>query len=462
MYDIGNVKVPLCSGVSRRSFLKVGGLSTFGLSLADLIRSQAQAATTSSPSAGRKEPRSAIVLFLVGGPSHIDTWDPKPDAPKEIRNIYPAISTSVPGTFISENFPLMAQRMHKIALVRSLHHTEAAIHESGHQYMMTGNRYSGGRKFPHLGSVISAVYGQKSALPPNVILPGTIGATGVSESHGQEAAFLGKAHEPFFLNGDPGDPEFKVGSLSLPAGQVESRVANRRDLLKELDQLQRRTESQQFEALDQAYERAFSLVLAPETKKAFNLDEEKPEVRDRYGRNTFGQSCLLARRLIERGVRMCTVNHFNTVFNITCWDMHSNGSSLNPTIADYRQVLCPQFDLAYSALLDDLEERGLLSETVVSVVSEMGRTPRINPNGGRDHHPGVWTNFLAGGSVKGGVVVGSSDKQGAKPHARPVTPAQFCASVYHAMGIDLDQTMMPGPGGRPIRFVEAEPIRELF
>lgn len=461
MFHVGSAKVPLCSGWSRRSFLQAGSLGTFGLSLPHLMRAEA-AAQPSAAGASATGPRNAIVLFLVGAPSHIDTWDPKPDAPKEIRNTYPAIPTSVPGTFISENFPLMAQRMHKIALVRSLYHVEAGIHESGHQYMMTGNRYAGGRKFPHMGSVVSRVFGQKSALPPNVVLPGQIGNTGVSESHGQEAAFLGKSHEPFFLNGDPGDPLFKVGSLALPAGQLEARVAGRRDLLKAIDHLQRQVESQQFAARETAYDRAFSLVLSPDTKKAFDLEDEAPELRDRYGRNTFGQSCLLARRLIERGVRMCTVNHFNTVFNVVCWDMHSDGGGLNPTIADYRQVLCPQFDLAYSALLDDLEDRGLLKETVVSVVSEMGRTPMINPRGGRDHWPGVWTNFLAGSNVSGGVVVGSSDKQGAKPHSRPVTPAEFCASVYHAMGIDLDHTMMPGPGGRPIRFVEAEPVPELF
>lgn len=461
MLNIGSVKVPLCSGLSRRSFLQVGSLGTFGLSLPELLRNRA-AAQESRPSSA--VPRNAIVLFLVGGPSHIDTWDPKPDAPRETRNIHSAIPTSVPGTLISEHFPLMAQRMHKIAMVRSLHHNEAPNHESGHQYMMTGNRYSGGRQFPHMGSVISRVYGQKSALPANVVLPAAIGNTGAAESHGQETAFLGKAHEPFFLNGDPGNPDFRVGSLALPAGQVESRVSARRDLLTEVDRLQRRleNESPHFAARDTAYDRAFSLVLSPDTKKAFDLSEEKPELRDRYGRNTFGQSCLLARRLIERGVRMCTVNHFSTVFNIVCWDMHSDGATLNPTINDYKQVLCPQFDVAYSALLDDLEDRGLLSETVVSTVSEMGRTPQINGRGGRDHHPACWTNFLAGANVKGGVVVGSSDKQGAKPQSHPVTPGEFCASVYHAMGIDLDQTMMPGPGGRPIRFVEADPVPELF
>jgi uncharacterized protein (DUF1501 family) len=453
MLNVGNARVPLCSGVTRRSFLQAGALAPLGLTLPDLFRANA------ARGAG---PGNAIVLFLVGGPSHIDTWDPKPQAPTEIRGPFTPISTSVPGIVISEHFPLMAQRMHKIALVRSLYHNDAAIHESGHQYMMTGHRYAGGRKFPHMGSIVGRVFGAKSALPPNVVLPGPIGNTGVADSHGQEAAFLGRPYEPFFLNGDPGAEEFRVGSLSLPAGQRPERAANRQTLLRDLDQLQERALNDRYTARDAAYDQAFSLLLSPEARRAFNIDEENPRVRDRYGRNTFGQSCLLARRLIERGVRMCTVNHFNTVFNVVCWDMHADGGSLNNTIDDYKRLLCPQFDMAYSALLDDLDERGLLSETVVAVVSEMGRTPRINARGGRDHHPGVWTNFLAGGAIRGGRVVGDSDSQGARPRNRPVTPSEFVASVFQGMGINLDETMMPGPGERPIRLIEAHPVSELF
>jgi len=456
MLHVGNAKVPLCSGLTRRSFLQAGALAPFGVSLADMFRNQAFGAGRSSG------PGNAIVLFLVGGPSHIDTWDPKPMAPSEIRGPFRPIETSVPGTFISEHFPLMAQRMHKIALVRSLYHNDAANHESGHQHMMTGYRYAGGRKFPHMGSIVGRVFGSNSALPPNVILPTAIGNTGAAESHGQEAAHLGRANEPFFLNGDPGAADFRVGSLSLPASQRPERAANRQTLLRDLDQLQQRVENDRYSARDSAYEQAFGLLLSPEARRAFNLDEETPELRDRYGRNTFGQSCLLARRLIERGVRMCTVNHFNTVFNVVCWDMHADGGSLNNTIEDYKRLLCPQFDLAYSALIDDLDQRGLLSDTVVGVVSEMGRTPRINARGGRDHHPSVWTNFLAGGRVRGGVIVGDSDSQGARPRNRPVRPGEFVASIFQGMGINLDEATMPGEGERPVRLIETHPIVEMF
>ena len=197
-------------------------------------------------------------------------------------------------------------------------------------------------------------------------------------------------------------------------------------------------------------------------KKAFQLELEPDKLRDRYGRNTFGQSCLMARRLIERGARYVTVNHFDTVFNIVCWDMHANGGSLNNTYADYERHLCPQFDQAFTALIQDLADRGMLEETVVAVLSEFGRTPKLNKKGGRDHYPPAWTNFLCGGSIRGGQVIGSTDKLGAAPHDRPISPPQVVASIFQGMGIDLETTMLPGPGNRPIRLVEASPIPELF
>jgi len=197
-------------------------------------------------------------------------------------------------------------------------------------------------------------------------------------------------------------------------------------------------------------------------KRAFNLSEEKDTLRDRYGRNTFGQSCLMARRLVENGVRYVTVNHFDTVFGQSCWDMHADGGGLNNTYLDYERHLCPQFDWAFTALITDLEQRGLLKETVVAVLSEFGRTPQINGRGGRDHYPAAWTNFLCGGNIRGGQVVGSTDKTGSRPNDSPVEPPQIIASIYQGMGIDLDSTMMPGPGDRPVRLVEAEPIRQLF
>ena len=233
-------------------------------------------------------------------------------------------------------------------------------------------------------------------------------------------------------------------------------------MLKQLDDLQRRTETSSTIQRDTAYSRAFNLLTSPKTRKAFDPAEETDKLRDRYGRNTFGQSCLLARRLIENGSRFVTVNHFDTVFNVTCWDMHANGSSLDNTYLDYERHLCPQFDQAFTALIEDLEERGLLEDTVVAVLSEFGRTPKLNNRGGRDHYPPAWTNFFVGGGVKGGQVIGSTDKIGAAPHDRPVLPPEVVASVYTAMGIDLETTMMPGPGSRPVRFIEADPIKELF
>src|SRR5207237_3681187 len=267
---------------------------------------------------------------------------------------------------------------------------------------------------------------------------------------------------PFFLNADPARTDFKVADLEVPPGESRARLDARKKLLEQVDDLQRRTETRSTQAHDSSYERAFRLLTSPEAKKAFDLSLEKDKLRDRYGRNTFGQSCLMARRLIESGVRCVTVNHFDTVFNLTCWDMHADGGGLNNTYLDFERHLCPQFDQAFTALISDLEQRGLLAETVVAVLSEFGRTPRLNPRGGRDHYPDAWTNFLCGGNIRGGQVIGATDKIGSRPSDNPIEPPQILASIYHGMGINLDTTMMPGPGGRPIRLIEAEPIRQLF
>ena len=241
-----------------------------------------------------------------------------------------------------------------------------------------------------------------------------------------------------------------------------SRLDARRQLLTQLDDLQRRTETRSTQMHDSSYDRAFRLLTSQRAKDAFNLNLETARTRDRYGRNTFGQSCLMARRLIEGGVRYVTVNHFDTVFGQTCWDMHADGGGLNNTYLDYERHLCPQFDWAFTALIDDLERKGLLQETVVAVLSEFGRTPRLNGRGGRDHYPDAWTNFLCGGNIRGGQVIGSTDRIGSRPHDNPILPPQVLASIYHGMGINLDTTTMPGPGERPVRLVEAEPIRQLF
>ena len=457
MLHIGNERVPDCSGVNRRSFLQAGAAGMAGLTLPTLMQLQEAGAVDHNQS----KIRNCITLFLVGSPGHLDTFDMKPEAPDDIRGKFRPIQTNVPGADICEHFPLMARRMDKVALIRSLHHKTGTAHSNGSRWMMTGKDAIGDNQQPHVGSVVARVFGPKSNLPPSIILPGKIGNTGGPSINGQESRYLGRGYEPFFLNADPARSNFKVANLAPAQGQTELRINARRNLLKQVDQLQRRAETSTTLERNTAYSRAFNLLTSSEAKSAFDLNKEDDKLRDRYGRNTLGQSCLMARRLIERGTRYVTVNHFDTVFNITCWDMHSNGS-LNNTYKDYEYMLCPQLDQAFSTLLDDLDDRGLLQETVVAVLTEFGRTPKLNGNGGRDHYPPAWTNFLAGGSIKGGQVIGSTDRIGAAPHDRPIKPPQIIASIYKGMGIDLESTMMPGPGSRPIRLIEADPIHELF
>ena len=458
MLHIGNEKVPVCHGVTRRSFLQAGATGMAGMTLPNLLSLEASGAVNS----GSSKIKNCITIFLVGSPGQVDTWDMKPDAPAEVRGKFKPIHTNVPGIDICEHFPLMARKMDKVALIRSLHHKTGATHENGQRWMMTGHDFTADTVKPHSGAVVSRMFGQKSELPASVILPAPIGNTGAGPLHGQTAAYLGSAHEPFFLNSDPALPDFKVSDLEAPKGHTETRLDARKKLLTQLDDLQRRSESRSTAMHESSYDRAFQLLTSPKAKETFNLDREPAKLRDRYGRNTFGQSCLMARRMIEGGVRYVTVNHFDTVFNLSCWDMHADGGSLNNTYLDYERLLCPQFDLAFTALIEDLEQRGLLEDTVVAVLSEFGRTPRLNPKGGRDHYPGAWTNFLCGGNIRGGQVIGSTDKIGSAPANNPVEPPQVLASIYHGMGINLETTMMPGPGDRPIRLVEAEPIRQLF
>jgi hypothetical protein len=458
MLNIGNEKVRLCEGLTRRSFLTVGAAAAGALSLPTFFRFQQAGAAD----VNKAKIRNCITLFLVGSPASLDTWDMKPDAPDEVRGKFKPIKTNVTGIHICEHFPMMARMMDKVVLIRSLHHKTGATHENGQRWMMTGHDFNADNMKPHIGSVVSRMFGARGDLPANVVLPGPIGNTGAGPLHGQTAAHLGSAHEPFFLNSDPAGRNFKVGDLEVPAGESQSRLDARKRLLEQVDELQKHTESRAVGEHDAAYQRAFRLLTSPEAKRAFNLDDEADKTRDRYGRNTFGQSCLMARRLIEAGVRFVTVNHFDTVFSLSCWDMHADGGGLNNTYLDYERFLCPQFDWAFSALVTDLADRGLLEETVVAVFSEFGRTPRLNARGGRDHYPAAWTNFFAGANFKGGQVIGATDKICSRPIDTPIEPPQMLASLYHGMGINLDSTMMPGPGDRPVRLVEAEPIPQLF
>ena len=420
--------IKTCDGLTRRDFLRVGavGAGAVSLSLADLH--------------GGTPARdiNCILLFMLGGPSQLETWDLKPAAPDTIRGPFRPIATNVPGIQIGEHFPRMAQRADRYAIVRSVHHEEAPIHETGHQMMQTGHLFRGGQEYPHYGAVLSQQRGPRvEGMPPFVVLPAPLGHTGVSVSHGQGAGTLGARHEPFVLHADP------------------ARLSHARALLDGVDAAHRACDA------DASHPPALQQLFTAQAKNAFDLSAEKDELRSRYGRNTFGQSCLLARRLVEHGVRLATVNMFDTVFNTITWDCHADGGALATTLDDYRDILCPMFDRAYSALLDDLAERGLLESTLVVAMGEFGRTPLLNARGGRDHWPGVWSILFAGGGVRGGQVVGSSDRTASEPRDRPVTPAEVAATIYHALGID-GRTLIPGADGQPTPLVTASPIAELL
>jgi hypothetical protein len=448
--------VRFCDGLSRRDFLHAGSLAYLGLGLPGLQALEARGAVAK----GRE--MNCILLFLVGGPSQLDTWDMKPDAPEEIRGPFRPIETNVPGLRIAEIFPRMAQMMDKVALVRSVYHTAAAVHDTGHQMMQTGRLFSGGIEHPHFGCALAKLKGPTGETPPHVLLPRPIGATGGNMPHGQSGGYLGKTFDPFVLNADPNDKAFKVPDLLPPDYVTAVREARRRSLRAAIDGAVGSFEaSADARLLDANFEGAFKLMSSPAAREAFDLKSEPEALRDRYGRTRFGQSCLLARRLVERGVRFVTVNMFETVFNEITWDIH--GSAPFSPIECYKNEVGPNFDTAFTALLGDLSRRGMLENTMILAFGEFGRTPKINPAGGRDHHPACWTSVFAGGPFKGGQAVGASDEIGYAPKDRPVGPAEIAATVYQGLGISLD-TELPGPQGRPLRIVDhgVEPIGELF
>ena len=447
--------VHFCDGLTRRDFLHAGSLGLLGLTLPDLFTLRALGAVNPDKDV------NCILLMLVGAPSQLDTWDMKPDAPAEIRGPYKPIPTNVPGIQISEIFPRMARQADKYALVRSVYHTAAAVHDTGHQMMQTGWLFQGGIEYPNIGCVLSKLKGPKGDVPPHVLMPHPIGNTGGNMPHGQTAGYLGKTYDPFVLNADPSAPDFKVPDMLPPDYIAAVRVDRRRSWRSAIDQSVSYFESNQDARLmDATFSQAYTLMSSAKAREAFDLGQEPDAVRERYGRNRFGQGCLLARRLIERDVRFVTINMFETVFNEITWDIH--GSAPFSPISAYRDLLGPMFDNAYSSLLEDLQQRGLLQNTLVLAMGEFGRTPKINPAGGRDHWPQCWSIVMAGGGVKGGQVVGASDEIGAAPQDHPVNPAEIAATVYHLLGIDLELEL-PGPQGRPLPVVVrgTQPIMEL-
>lgn len=389
---------------SRRSFLTAAASGAIGFSA---LAAAETLPRTLVPSAARRA-RHVIFVHLVGGPSQIDTWDPKPEASSDVRNFAPACETSVPGVQISEQLPLMAQRMHLVSLVRTLHHDGPATHAAGQQQLMTGTSFFHNNVAPHWGSVVSFLRPSTGVVPTNVVLGDPlINEYSVTED-AQDSAWLSAGHRPCFIG-----------------ESTEGNVSSRERL-------------------------------------ALDLQGESWPTRARYGFHDLGRKCLHARQLIEQGTSIVTINQFSTVMDQTTWDMHSNGGRLNSSAADYRDTLCPQLDQALSGLLDDLSDRGLLAETVVAVSGEMGRSPLINAHGGRDHHPGCWSGLLAGGPLRAGEVIGKSDALGGTPDSRPVSPAEFLATLYQALGIPAAATLIPGPRNVAVPALQAHPIWELF
>jgi hypothetical protein len=447
--------VSFCDGLTRRDFLHAGAIGTLGLTLPGFLAQRAAGAV-------KDRDVNCIMLFLVGGPSHIDTWDPKPKAPAEVRGPFKPIATSVPGIQVSDIFPKMAKHADKFSLIRTVYHTATAVHDTGHQMMQTGRLFSGGIEHPHIGCVLGYLKGQRGEVPAHVLMPRPIGRTGGNLPHGQNAGYLGKQYDPFVLNADPSDPKFKVPDL-LPPDYITSVRADRRQKMRDAVEagLAAFEKSAPAKQLDENFHLAYRLMSSPQAREAFELSKEPAATRDRYGRTRFGQSCLLARRLIERGVRFVTVNMFETVFDEVTWDIH--GSRPFTDITEMAKQVAPNFDQAYSTLLEDLKERGLLETTIVTAMGEFGRTPKINPAGGRDHHPGVWTILIGGGPIQGGRVVGESDELGYVPKSRPVTPAEVAATIYQGLGLEPHREL-PGPQNRPIPLADfsVQPIKELF
>ncbi|RFC43578.1 MAG: Uncharacterized conserved protein, DUF1501 family [Verrucomicrobia bacterium] len=406
--------------------------------------------------------KACILIFNLGGPSHLDLWDLKPEAPSEIRGPFQPIPSKVPGFQLSEILPLHAKITDKFSLIRSCHHDGAAVHDAGWQMMQTGRRFTGGVQTPHAGAVASYLMGRKSDLPPFVVLPQLMGRGGGNLPNGQAGGFLGKAHDPFSLQADPSKPNFKVPDL-LPPDQIGGARMDRRRKMRDLVEgtIKDFEASEDARLMDDNFQAAFRLMTSEQARSAFDLSKEHPALRERYGMNRVGQCMLLARRLVENGVRFVTVNTFHTVFNELSWDIH--GSKPFISVAQMKQEVAPMYDRAYTALIEDLDQRGLLDSVMVAGLAEFGRTPKVNPAGGRDHWPQCFTCSFAGGGVQGGRIIGKSDPIGGFPADRPVEPGDIVATIFKGLGFD-HESHLPGPSGRPFPLVDfgRQPVHELF
>lgn len=413
-----------CPGPSRRDFLKVGVVGGLGLTLGDFFRMQDAAAQPTAKA------QSIIYIFMAGGLSHIDSFDPKPNGPIEYRGELGTVQTST-GEYFGGQLPKLAAISGDLAVVRSMTHGEAA-HERGVHNMLTGYKPSPAVAYPSFGAVVSHELGPRNDLPPYIAIP-NVGAPEYGTGH------LSSAFGPFSVAGEPSDKNFQVRDLNLPAGVTPERMESRKTLLSAVDShFSSLEKSDALSAMDTYYDRAYSLISSQNAREAFDVHAETDEMKARYGTNAFGQRLLLSRRLVEAGARFVTVQDGG-------WDMHQK-------IKDAMTSKLPYVDLGISALLSDLKERGLLESTMVVLATEFGRTVKINDDGGRDHWPKAFSVMMAGGGIKGGVIHGETDERGGEPVKDAVSPADFAATMYTQLGIDPTKRLMSA-GNRPIDLV---------
>ncbi|MFO0528403.1 MAG: DUF1501 domain-containing protein [Planctomycetota bacterium] len=416
--------------LSRRNLLTVGAFG--GLTLCNFFRIRSVMADQKNYESKEGTAKSVIFIFLPGGIAHQESFDPKPYAPLEYRGPLNSIETSLPGVRFSELFPQMAKIANKTVVCRSMTHGEAA-HERGTHHMFTGYRPSPALQYPSMGSVVAHEFGPRNNLPPYVLIPSLptpYAGTG----------YLSSSYAGFSLGADPANEGFRVQDLALPGGVDETRFTRRQKLLDVVNEhFKQREKSDSMEAVDTFYERAYGLIGSPAAREAFDISKEDAAIRDAYGRNQAGSRMLLARRLVEAGVRFVTLTYGG-------WDHHDN-------IAGAMRGQVPPFDQALATLINDLDSRGLLDSTLVCVGSEFGRTPKINATAGRDHWPKVFSLLMAGGGLKRGLAWGTSDATASEPDQDPLTVEDWATTVYHMLGIVADKELM-APGNRPIEIVD--------
>lgn len=445
---------------SRRHLLKVGGLGLLGLSLPKLLKAEA---ARNGPAARAK---SVIFLYQFGGPSHVDLFDMKPDTPEGVRGLHKPISTSASGITVNENLPRLARVMDKVTLIRSMHHN-MKNHNPASYYALTGHAppvdditlRDSPELFPAYGSVVDHLAPVPGAMPTFVALPHVIGDGTITP--GQQASFLGKLHDPLLVTRDPSKPGFKLPELTLPSDLSFERISHRREVQKLIDRQSRLLSySAEARGFDAYYDKALAMLDSPTLRQAFDLSSVSEKERDRYGRTAYGQSCLLALRLVEAGTKFVTVYFSSSIAGATGgWDTHgNNGTKMFPAIEKHH---LPVTDQTLPTLLEDLDERGLLDSTLVVWMGEFGRTPKLNAEASRDHWPQCYTVLLAGGGTKRGFVYGASDKTGSYPIENPVRPDDLAATIYHLLGID-PHTVVYGTGNRPVLISDGSPVTGIF